>query len=401
MATEKKQKLIGVKLASDESKTTVSNGNKIRSKFIYIDFHSPILLSCFQTIEILIQRIQNKKLASHLASKSSHSSKWKAFRKECYSPGGPLHMYQDFSYKDHRGLLRFKEHIFDIINHFNESYLRKISSGSQPLCLERDCHQLFEDWQREEVRIRREKEDAQQKKAQDEADRVRMREINEEQGLTPPIPITATTTTTSRSEYSNTSSSNAASTSSSSAAAATSRVTTNVVATDIRTEQVTPMPLTPATRRRTNDEPVPLEATNGRQVRRRTSIDDNGRNLRSYLRHTNHPNGNQVGTTIQNNRVPHNDRPSDRHLDMIDRIDRGETITNNAMLQLSQTIRCDRQKKSDPASILNSVVGFLNLPPRPGFDNLDVYQLASSFTKETLNNAMQTRNNIDNDGEDN
>ena len=31
MVTEKKQKLIGVKLASDESKTTVSNDNNVRN----------------------------------------------------------------------------------------------------------------------------------------------------------------------------------------------------------------------------------------------------------------------------------------------------------------------------------------------------------------------------------
>ena len=89
-----------------------------------------------------------------------------------------------------------------------------------------------------------------------------------------------------------------------------------------------------------------------------------------------------------------NERPAERHLDMIDRIDHGETITNTAMLlQLSQVFRNDRRRSIEPSSLLNSVVGFLNLvPPQGAHSNnacVDIYNLSARFAEETLEQALR------------
>ena len=49
----------------------------------------------------------------------------------------------------------------------------------------------------------------------------------------------------------------------------------------------------------------------------------------------------------------------------------------------------------DKPALLNSVVGFLNMPPPPGAANVNpqIYDLASQFTVNTLERELQDGNN--------
>ena len=86
--------------------------------------------------------------------------------------------------------------------------------------------------------------------------------------------------------------------------------------------------------------------------------------------------------------MPHNEAPATRHRDMIDRIDRGNTITNRAMTELSNVLKSDRRSEN-LNNTLNNVVNLINAT---GANN-DVY------FKNTINRAFLMANKMMDDAD--
>lgn len=297
---------------------------------------------------------------SYLRSDSTSIKLWGKFRDDTGENNGIFSNLRE-SKHNNRGLKRLREKMEAFVEQLNTLFLQKQMKNIPPLAVEKDGSELFEEMLNERVRIQREKEEEQREKAEQAEERTRMRSINDtHQGLVPPVPVVmnvpnesvaaptdsvatmnsaaATTTETNSTTMMTTTTTNSA-TAIPAVVATNPTATATQVAADIMAAEATmtrgTLQVTPptnqvgGTRRGRGEIPEPLQDTRSRQARR-TGIDDEGFSLRSCLRQQNIALNEPA--TAYNGRVPHNERPANRHMDMINRIDCGESITNMVML---------------------------------------------------------------------
>ena len=322
---------------------------------------------------------------------------WDDARKDMFSSQGPLNSFKPFSDKNRKTKSTFKKHIKEMIEVANESFVSKKAKGLPALEFEAEGHRLFNDLQETNLLLKRKTEENKRQKEETAARKAQMRDINKEQGLVPPIPVPQNDPVQQASAqqvirqqqeamrlYTPRQS--------------VQQSTQGAVQTPVQQASSQPPIRQPANRQQQiqQNQPVHTPRANGNVVsatRNSSSARPAQRRRTNPTRQSNLYFEEDLLSDEENNdengvRVPHNEAPATRHRDMIDRIDRGNTITNRAMTELSNVLKSDRRSEN-LNNTLNNVVNLINAT---GANN-DVY------FKNTINRAFLMANKMMDDAD--
>ena len=237
-----------------------------------------------------------------------------------FAPQGPLNMFKPLKTSNKKTPSIFKNHIKDMLRIASQSYIEKQGKGEASLHYEVLGNELFEAFNASELELKRKSETKKHEQEITAARQARLRVINQVQGLVPPMPIpTQPVQATNIATNPNHPVQQPQDNLQTPQAQQTPQPTNNTNGNTPRV--VTVSAARPPQRRRIN----PPTGTRNPPARNSVLFFENN-NITEEFRHQNDV------------RVAHNDAPANRHRDMIDQIDQGNTMTQRAMSELSRVL---------------------------------------------------------------
>ena len=306
---------------------------------------------------------------------------------DMHADGGPLNAFREFDDKNKK-MSRFKKHMKEMVTIANSELGKKESNGIAPLAYEVTGRELYDILQASQLRLTR-KIQEDKKRKQENAERIaRMRVINARQGLNPHPPVPTQQPAQQQ--------------------PATQQPIQQqpVIHQPIQQQQPTiqqPIQQQPAIHQ-TSPVRQLAPATQPRgQVRTPAQANDgmvtvsSGRPSQRRRQHINAPRPSvlhfedeTIPEEFRNNiRVPHNDAPVNRHRDMIDRIDQGNTIANHAMAQLTTVL--NNENRNQHMNFTN-VVGLI-AATSTATNSDDGYKNLVTKAYEVAHEIIEKRNN--------
>ena len=290
-----------------------------------------------QTIHLVFDFVKQRDLMNKIDTTKPSKDAWKFAREDMYSSAGPLNAFRQFEDKSKR-TQRFKKHIREMVEIGNKSFANKQSKGIAPLLYEAEGRELYDTLQAAELKLKRKIDENKRQKAENVARQARLRVINNAQGLVPPVPVYTQPPTQQPTQQS------------------TVQRSQQPVRPPSQNPTRPPVQQTRQPAQQQAQLPTQLPATQPRgQIRtpnNRATATAERPSQRRRGNMINPPRGGSqlvfddenVPDEFRNQiRQPHNETPTNRHRDMIDRIDMGNTITQQAMTQLTTVLNNDRQ----------------------------------------------------------
>ena len=323
-----------------------------------------------------------------------HRKNWDNAREELYAVNGPLHSFRPFSGSNYKS--RFKNHITSFLETLHASYITKLSNDIAPLAIEERGSVLYNQMQASDLNNDRRLAENRRLRHENANRTANARAILQGHGLVPPTPVyrPSTSMTSTTNQHTNRQTSTRASTPS----------TTTTTRAEQQQSHVRPICLgePPSQRRRvvngtasgtavTNGLSIDSSITFGPRPPEFVIVDDED------VRQPRPGYNDRMPVGAPPPPVPHNQRPMDKHRDMIDRMDKGNSITSAAMERVEQIFNSDRmivtERNSMRTNMLNSVASLLAVPG-VATNNPDLVQMASNAAKQCISDEFG--NNVNN-----